>query len=326
MKQKILATRTIPQEAIEGILDRFEVTMPEPEKDIFTKEEVMSMLPGYDVLFSINEYPVTEDMMTCSSRLKVIANNGAGYNHIDADAATRHGLAVINPPHAVQMPTAELTIALMLSITRGIVMYDKELREKRHCRKDMFFERDMPVEGKTMGILGMGNIGKKVAQLATALGMKICYHNRHRLSEEIEAQYEATYLSLEDLLKTSDVVTVNVPLYKENYHLINRENIKLMKPTAYLVNAARGPIVEERALLDALKNKAIRGAALDVFEFEPEIGEEMAAIDNIVIVPHVGTNIRKTRINMLKESLSGMDAYLSGRHPHNLVNPSVLDK
>lgn len=321
--KKILLTRNIPQEAISEVEKNYEITMPDQEKDIFTKEEVMEMIPDYDGLLSINEYPIPREILEKSDSLRVVGNGGAGYNHIDVDAATERGVGVVNTPISVQAPTAELTMALILAITRGIVMYNNELKETKHCRKDMFFERDMPLEGKTLGVIGMGNIGKKVSERAKAFGMNICYYDKFRLSEELEEQYQAKYLSLEELLTCSDVVTIHVPYFKENHHLINAENIKLMKPTAYLVNAARGPIVEERALLDALKEKTIRGAALDVFEFEPEISDEMAEMENIVVTPHVGTNIKEVRVNMLKEALRGMAQVLEGECPANLVNKSV---
>ncbi|HEY0207548.1 NAD(P)-dependent oxidoreductase [Acerihabitans sp.] len=323
--KKILLTRNIPHEAIADVEKNYLITMPDSQKDIYTKDELIALLPEHDALLSINEYPIPEDMIAASSRLKAIGNGGAGYNHIDINAATERGIAVINTPFSVVDPTAEFTIGLMLSITRGIVMYNNELKATRQCRKDMFFERDMVLEGKTLGIIGMGNIGKKLSEKARVFGMKIRYFDMFRLSPELEAAYHAEYIPLEDLLRHSDVVAIHAPYLKETHHLINDENIKLMKPTAYLINAARGPIVEERALLDALKNKTIRGAALDVFEFEPAISEEMAAIDNIVITPHAGTNLKEVRVTMLKEALTGMTAVLEGKRPTNLVNRSVFE-
>lgn len=324
MMKKILLTRNIPHEAIADAEKNYLVTMPDAQKDIFSAEELMGLLPDHDALLSINEYPVPEEMIAASERLAVIGNGGAGFNHIDVKAATGRGIAVINTPVSVVEPTAELAIGLILSITRGIVMYNNELKATRHCRKDMFFERDMVLEGKTLGIIGMGNIGKKLAEKARVFGMKICYSDRSPLTPELAAAYHAEYLPLETLLARSDVVVIHAPYLPETHHLINRDSIKLMKPTAYLVNAARGPIVEERALLDALQNKTIRGAALDVFEFEPAISEEMAALDNIVITPHVGTNLKEVRVAMLKEALAGMTAILEGNRPTNVVNREIF--
>ncbi|MFK3704309.1 NAD(P)-dependent oxidoreductase [Klebsiella sp. NPDC088457] len=323
--KKILLTRNIPHEALADAEKNYLITMPDVEKDMFSAEELMGMLPDHDALLSINEYPVPQELIATSERLAVIGNGGAGFNHIDVKAATERGIAVINTPISVVEPTAELTIGLILSITRGIVMYNNELKATRHCRKDMFFERDMVLEGKTLGIIGMGNIGKKLSEKARAFGMQICYSDRSPLTPEMEAVFHAEYLPLETLLARSDVIAIHAPYLPETHHLINRDNIKLMKPTAYLVNAARGAIVEERALLDALHNKTIRGAALDVFEFEPTISEEMAAFDNIVITPHVGTNLKEVRVTMLKEALAGMAAILEGQRPTNLVNRDVFD-
>lgn len=323
--KKILLTRNIPHEAIADVEKNYLVTMPDSQKDIFTKDELIALLPEHDALLSINEYPIPEEVIAASGRLKAIGNGGAGFNHIDIKAATDRGIAVINTPFSVVEPTAEFTLGLILAITRGIVMYNNELKATRYCRKDMFFERDMVLEGKILGIIGMGNIGKKLAEKARVFGMKICYFDMFRLSPELEAAHHAEFIPLEELLKQSDVVTIHTPYLKETHHLINRDNITLMKPTAYLINAARGPIVEERALLDALKNKTLRGAALDVFEFEPDISEEMAAIDNIVITPHAGTNVKEVRVTMLKEALTGMTAVLEGKRPTNLVNRSVFE-
>lgn len=325
MMKKILLTRNIPQEALADVEKNYLITMPDAGKDIFSAAELTALLPDHDALLSINEYPIPEEMIALADRLAVIGNGGAGFNHIDINAATAHGVAVVNTPVSVVEPTAELAIGLILAITRGIVMYNNELKTTRRCRKDMFFERDMVLEGKTLGIIGMGNIGKKLAEKARVFGMKICYSDRSPLTPELDAAYHAEYLTLETLLARSDVIAIHAPYFPETHHLINRDNIRLMKPTAYLVNAARGPIVEERALLDALQNKTIRGAALDVFEFEPTISAEMAALDNIVITPHVGTNLKEVRVTMLKEALAGMAAVLEGKRPTNLVNRHVFD-
>jgi len=322
--KKILLTRNIPQEAIRDLSAEYQITMPDSQKDIFTAEELVALLPDYDALLSINEYPISQQLIDASNKLKVIGNGGAGYNHIDVQTATARGIAVINTPHAVVGPTAEFTFGLILAITRGIVMYNNELKSTRHCRKDMFFERDMVLEGKTLGIIGMGNIGQKLAAMAAAFGMKIYYFNRTPLSAAAEAECQASYLPLQALLQQSDVVSIHTPYARETHHLINQNTLALMKPTAYLINAARGPIVEERALLNALKNKNIRGAALDVFEFEPTVSEEMAAIDNLVITPHAGTNLKEVRISMLKEALTGMTQVLEGKRPANVVNPSLF--
>ena len=176
----------------------------------------------------------------------------------------------------------------------------------------------MTLYDKTLGVIGMGRIGYVVAQKAHALGMKIIYTDMFDLApERAEALGGAVRMSMEDLLATADVVTIHMPMMPSTHHLINAEKLALMKPTAYLINAARGPIVEEKALVDALKNHRIKGAALDVHEFEPDLSPEVAALDNIVVTPHACTNLTSERVRLLHEALDGVTAVLKGEKPYN---------
>ncbi|MGI6030785.1 MAG: NAD(P)-dependent oxidoreductase [Eubacteriales bacterium] len=315
---KILTNRYIPDECRTSFAGEVEITCPNQQKDSFTREEILAMLPEYDGFFCII-YQFDREHIDAGKKLKAIGNFGVGYDNIDVAYARSKGIAAINAPQSVLEPTAELTIALMLAISRGVVMYDSQTRRIKKVPSYVFFDRDMVLHGKKLGIVGFGRIGKAVCKKAQGLGMDVSYYDLYPMSEQANEEMGVTYLPLEQLVRESDVVSLHLPYCKENHHLFNAGMIGQMKSTAYLLNMARGPIVEERALLDALHNKTIAGAALDVFEFEPEVSEEMCQCENIVMTPHVGTNTYETRVNIFRETAGGMLAVMKGETPPNLV-------
>ena len=216
-------------------------------------------------------------------------------------------------------------MALMLDICRSTMLYDRELRRTRLCRGSLLLERDMTLTGKTLGILGFGRIGRAVARKARTFGMQIVYSDPVRAPAAIEQETQAVFLPPEEVIRTSDVLTLHMPYNRENHHYINADRLKLMKAGAYLINASRGSVVCEQALVEALREQRIRGAALDVHEREPHISEAIAALENIVITPHACTNLAEVRLNMMEELLSGVDAYINqGRMPTNVVNRSLF--
>ena len=203
-------------------------------------------------------------------------------------------------------------------------MYDRELRQTRVCRPAMFFDRDMFLYGKTIGILGYGRIGQAMARRAKGIGMKVMYYDPFRKAAEVEAELDAKYASFEEVLKTADVVSCHMPYTPENHHIMNLEAFRMMKRTAYFVNAARGPIMCEADLVTALKTGLIKGAATDVFEKEPGVSAELAEIENVVITPHIGSNVLEARENMVHEALDGIVAVLNNSPCHNIVNRELL--
>ncbi|MCF0237617.1 MAG: NAD(P)-binding domain-containing protein, partial [Sphaerochaetaceae bacterium] len=246
-------------------------------------------------------------------------------DNVDIKCATEHGVLVLNTPNSVVAPTSEMTMTLILSIARSVCWYDRTFREDLTCHKDLLLERDMCLEGKKLGIIGFGRIGKSVASKAKAFGMEIIYYDRFRSSAEVEKEYGATYLETpEEVLKQADVVTIHMAYTPESRHFINKERLALMKPSAYLINASRGPIVSEVDLYECLKNHGIRGAALDVHESEPHVSKDIASLENVVITPHICTNIAEIRMNMFGELVIGLSGYLKeGKRPVNLVNRDV---
>ena len=196
----------------------------------------------------------------------------------------------------------------------------------RTCKPDMFLDRDIFLYGKTIGIIGYGRIGQAVGRKAQGVGMKVMYYDPFRKTPEEEERLGATYGKFEEVLAKADVISCHMPYTKENHHIFNLETFKKMKPTAYFVNAARGPVMCEADLVTALKEKVIRGAATDVFEFEPGVSEELAKIENVVITPHIGSNVLEARKNMVHEALDGVDSILHGGFPVNVVNKELFKK
>lgn len=321
---RLLVTGWVPEDIIGPYREKFEeVLVPDEAKKNFSMEEVLKEIERFDVLFTISAFKCTEELLVKAPNLKSVCNLGVGYDNIDVAACTKKGVAVINTPQAVCQPTAEFTIALMMSSTRGTLLYDREVRKTRKTASVCFFDRDMMLYGKTLGILGFGRIGQAVARKAKGLGMHIIYFDPFR-KEELEKELDAEYCTFDEVLERSDVVSCHMPYTPENHHILNKEAFARMKRTAYFVNVARGPIMDEAALVDALKNKVIRGAATDVYEGEPNIGQAITELDNIVLSPHIGSNVYEARKNMAEEALNGSLAILQKERPHNLVNPEAV--
>ena len=303
-----------------SLLEGFEIIRPEKPLERFHKAELLEKVKDATLLVSAMDYPCDAELIDMGQKLKAIGTVSVGYNHIDVEAATKRGIAVVNSPNEVTEPTAELAIALMMDCCRSISRYDRELRAKRSWTTSLLLDRDMVISGKKLGVLGFGRIGKSVAKKAVGLGMQILYYDKFRAPESVEKEFGATYMSAEEVLAQADVVTLHMPYTPENHHFINEERLALMKPTAYIINAARGSIIEEKALVKALRSGAIRGAGLDVHENEPTISEDIASLENVVLTPHVGTNLAEVRMRMLGEMLHGLKAVLNGEKPYNQLN------
>ncbi|HHX59245.1 MAG TPA: hypothetical protein GX707_00665 [Epulopiscium sp.] len=322
--KKLVLSHNVPLNQFDHLLDDIEIICPEEPLSKFSREEIEEVIIDADALICVLDFKCDSDLIELGTKLKVVGNLGSGLDNIDIEHATQKGIFVVNTPHSVMEPTAEMTIALMLSVCRSTVLYDRELRRDKVCKPSLFFERDMMVSGKTLGIIGFGRIGKSVAKKAAGLGMNIIYYDLYKASEEDEKALNATYMSVDDVIKTSDVLSLHMPYTPEYHHFMNDQRLALMKETAYLINASRGPIVEEKALLKVLQNNKIRGAALDVHEFEPNISQEITELSNIVITPHCCTNIAAVRMQMLGEVLGGVYEILNDRYPDNIANKSIL--
>lgn len=310
-RKKVLISYRLLDEGLEELKDKFEVTMPQDKS--FTKEELMALLPEYDALLSNFTLTVDKDLIDAGGdRLKIISNYAVGFNNIDVDYARQKGIAVCNTPDPVIEPTAELAYALMGCAARRLAEDDRKLRIPGALKWGTFENLGLGMFGKTLGIVGMGRIGQAIARRAVAGGMRVVYYNRHQLGADIEQKYGATYMSLDDLLKCSDFISLSTPLTNETRHLIDARALSLMKPTAILVNTARGAVIDEKALADALLNHTIKGAALDVFENEPVITDELYQLDNVVLSPHCGTATVDARIDMARFASQNIINFFAG--------------
>lgn len=308
---KILITYCIPREPFEQLPQGWEVTFPATES--MSKEEIIRLLPEYDVLLSIFHAPVDKEIIDAGKNLKLISNYGVGFNNVDIEYARQKGIAVTNTPKAVNNPTAELTMALMLSAARRVAECNLKIRTHKESMWGTMRNLGFGLENKTLGIIGMGHIGQNVARKAQAFGMNIIYYN----SRTEVPGYQR--VNLTTLLQQSDFISLHTPLTPQTRHLIGKREFALMKPTAILINTARGAVVDEQALVEALTNKQIAGAALDVFENEPHITEALYDFEQVVLVPHIGTATIDARIAMGKEALENIFRFFAG-NPQNVVN------
>lgn len=286
MKKVLITTRLLP-EGLHKIEKHFEICMPTNE--MFTREEIIEKLPYFDALLPTFSLKVDKEIIDAGTNLKIIANYGVGYNNIDVEYARQKGIAVSNTPYPVTEPTAEMAFALLLSVARKISECDRKIRIPNELEWGLLNNLGLSVSGKKIGIIGLGRIGKAIAKRALAFGMEVVYFNRNRLSTEKEEKLQVHYLPFDELLKQSNFISISTPLTDETHHLIDSPQFDLMQPNAVIINTARGAIINEQALVNALQNKKLWGAALDVFEFEPAISKELLQMDNVVLAPHNGT-------------------------------------
>ena len=267
-----------------------------------------------EVLVSTFDKAVTREMIMSAPNLKLITNFGVGYNNIDLDACRERGIRVTNTPQPVIEPTAELAFALMHDVARRTAEFDRKLRQGNAEPFGVMNNLSHSLYGKTLGIIGMGRIGQALARRAAASGMRIIYHNRRPLGDEAMRQlgYEASFVSKDQLLQSADFVSLNLPYTPEVKHIIDGEALRMMKPTAYLINTARGAHVDEEALVKALKAGEIAGAAMDVYEYEPKIHPELLTLDNVVRSPHTGTGTWEGRIAMCENVCDNILAWEEG--------------
>ena len=319
---KILVTYDMFREGFTELESKYEVTFPEGRD--FTYEEVLEMIPEYDVLCSMFDFPVNKELIDHAPKLKMVANYAVGYNNIDVAYCLEKGITVANTPDPVTAPTANLALGLMLDVARRITECDRKLRREGLDMKVGVLENlGINVTGKTLGIIGMGRIGKALAKRANACGMEVLYHNRRQLYVEEETKLNVTYVSKEELLSQSDFVSLNAPYTPETYHIIGEAELKQMKPTAVLINTGRGPLVDEKALVRALKDGTIHGAGLDVFEFGDYPSPELLEMENVVLTPHIGTQTLETRIIMARTVCNNVIGFLEGDRFLGVVVPQT---
>lgn len=290
----------------------FTTELPKEGFKRLARHELNAPAGKAEILVSTFDYRVPREMIGQMPYLRLIANLGAGYNNIDLEACRERGIRVTNTPQPVIEPTAELAFALMIDVARRVSEFDRRIRAGE-VQFGVMRNLSHSLYGKTLGIIGMGRIGQALARRAQAAGMRIIYHNRHRLPDETEQRYGATYVDFQQVLQDSDYLSLNLPYTPEVHHLIGKPELGMMKRTAYLINTARGAHVDEQALVEALKSGIIAGAALDVYEHEPAVSTELLTLPNVVLSPHTGTGTWEGRIAMCENVCDNIVAFMEGQ-------------
>jgi glyoxylate reductase len=323
-KPKVYVTRELPERGLKTIKERFDAEVwpeyaPPPKKTIIEKAK------DVDALATLLSDKIDAEVFDAAPKLKMIAQLAVGFDNVDVQEATKRGIYVSNTPEVLTDTTADFAWTLLMALARRVVEADKYIRMgkwKVGWHPAMLQGRD--VYGATMGIVGAGRIGYAVAKRATGFSMKILFYDVIP-RPEMEKDFGAKKVGLDELLKQSDFVSVHVPLMKETHHLINAEKLRLMKKTAYLINNSRGPVVDEKALYEALNEGRIAGAGLDVFEQEPtSLANPLLKLDNVVVAPHISSASYETRSKMAEMVADNLIAFFEGKKPPNLINPDVL--
>ncbi|MGF6345484.1 2-hydroxyacid dehydrogenase [Variovorax sp. W2I14] len=320
-KPKILVARAIFPETIERLSQHFEVESNQSDES-WSKDQLIAKLKGKQGAFTTGSERIDAAVLDANPDLKICANMAVGYNNFDVDAMAAHGVLGTNAPDVLTETTADFGFALLMATARRITESEHFLRAGKWEKwsYDMFAGSD--IHGATLGIIGMGRIGQGIAKRgAYGFGMKVIYHNRSRLDATLEADCKASYVSKEDLLKTADHVVLVVPYSPASHHTIGAAEIALMKPTATLVNIARGGIVDDAALAVALREKRIAAAGLDVFEGEPKVHPDLLTVPNVVLTPHIASATVPTRRAMADLAADNLIAYFSGKGPLTPVTP-----
>lgn len=321
----VLVTGNLPEHILSTIQKKHSVEVNRANYPL-SRESLLAKAVGKHGLLSMLTDRVDDLLFDQAPNLKVVANCAVGYDNIDLDAATRRGIMVTNTPGVLTDSTADIAFALMLAVCRRVVEGDRQVRDGqfKHFAPFLFLGQD--ISGKVLGIIGMGRIGQAVAKRGKGFGMPILYSSRTRLSPEKEASMGARYADMQTVLKEADILSIHVPLTEKTLHLIDAEALRTMKPSAVLINTARGPVIDEAALLVALREKWIGGAGLDVYEKEPVLTPGLTDCTNAVLLPHIGSATIETRTRMASLAVDNLLAGLTGKIPPNCLNQEVFKK
>jgi glyoxylate reductase len=324
-RPKVLLTRTLPAQGMDLLEGHCDLDVNREDR-VMSREALKEKIKDKDGLICLLTDTIDAAIIARALRLKIIANYAVGFNNIDLIEASKRKIPVTNTPDVLTEATADLTFGLLISIARRIVEADRFLHAGKFkgWAPELLLGAD--IYGKILGIIGMGRIGRAVARRARGFNMKIIYNDAHRLPIALENEYGAQYRTLGELLRESDFVSIHVPLNDRTHHLISDNEFRTMKNTAYLVNAARGTIVDEKALVKALEEKEIAGCGLDVYENEPNVTAELLHMPNALLVPHIGSASVETRAKMSLMVAENIIAVLvSHKRPANIVNPDIYD-
>jgi lactate dehydrogenase-like 2-hydroxyacid dehydrogenase len=325
MKKKILVSRRVFEETLTHLRCHFEV-LDNQEDEILTPRQLAQALAGCDGALVTLTDRIDEDLLAKCPRLQVVCNIAVGYNNIDLDACNKYRVMATNTPGVLDDTTADFTWALILATARRVIEGENYIREGRWKKWELQQLLGLDIHHATLGIIGLGRIGQAVAKRAQGFDMNIIYYDPRRASAAVESKFSCRYVELEELLRQADIVTLHVPLSQETRHLIGKKEIKQMKKTAVLINAARGGIVDDAALVAALQEGRIAGAGLDVFEGEPDLHPGFLKLPQVVVTPHIASSSAATRLKMAQMAAANLVAALQGEVPPNLLNPDVPPK
>jgi glyoxylate reductase len=322
-KPKVLATRPLFPAARDILERNFDVEYW-PVQEKIPRAELLQRVAGKDALVCLLTEKIDEELLSAAPKVRIVSTVSVGYDHIDVAACTRRNVMVTNTPGVLDETTADLTWALLMAIARRVVEGDAWVRTGTWPGWELDQLLGGDVYGKTLGVVGFGRIGRRVARRALGFQMRVLYYNRSRSEVEIEKELHAEYADMDRLLRESDFVTLHVPLSAETRHLISSAAFEKMKQTAYLINTARGPVVDEAALARALEEKKIGGAALDVYENEPKVHPALLSRRDVILAPHIGSATIETRTKMAVMAATNAAEFFAGRRPPNALNADAL--
>ncbi|RAL25730.1 2-hydroxyacid dehydrogenase [Thermoflavimicrobium daqui] len=322
MKKQVVLTRRLQDECMKELEKHFQLIVVS-EDQVPKREDLLAHLQGKEALVCTVTEMIDQELIEACPDLRIISNYGVGFNNIDVSATNRRGILVTNTPDVLTDATADMTWALILAVARRVVEGDSLVRQGQWNGWSPTFMLGGDVTGKTLGIIGMGRIGQAVAKRALGFQMKVLYYSRTRLPSHLEKELNVVYCELDQLLRQADFVSIHTPYSSLTHHLIGEKQLMEMKPTAYLINTARGAVVDELALIKALKEKQIAGAGLDVFEHEPYVPQSLCDMDQVVLAPHLGSATRDSRIKMGEIVVQNLIAYFQGKKPPCLVNQEI---
>jgi glyoxylate reductase len=322
VKPKVFVTRPLPQSALEVLREKYELNVRGDDKPIPPDKLAAACMDVEGLL--VAGARVTEEVLGKAPRLRAISNAGVGYDNIDLAGCNARRIPVTNAAGVLEETTADLAFALLLAVARRVVLGDRYIREDRwhHWQWNLLHGSD--VHHKTLGIYGFGKIGQAMARRGRGFGMTVLYFQRRRAPEEIEREIGARFVDRDTLFRESDFISLHVPLTPATERCVGTHELSLMRPSAYLVNTARGRVLDEGALVEALEHGQISGAALDVFEREPQVHPGLERKKNVVLVPHIGSATVETRYHMARLAAENLAALLEGQRPPNVVNPEVF--
>ncbi|HID08140.1 MAG TPA: D-glycerate dehydrogenase [Armatimonadetes bacterium] len=330
-RYKVFVTRLLPEPALEKLRHAEEVSemRVNPHDRVLTQEELIEGVRWCDALLCLLTDNIDANVMDANPNLKVIANYAVGFNNIDVAEATRRKIPVTNTPGVLTETTADLAWSLLMAVARRLHEAEQFLRSGKWSGWGPMQFLGSDVWGKTLGIIGLGRIGKAIARRAWGFDMRVIYYDQIRAQEEIERALRVEFKPFDDVLREADYITIHVPLIMEGpsktYHLFSDREFELMKPSAFIINTSRGPVIDEKALVRALKAKKIAGAGLDVYENEPKVEPELLEMNNVVLLPHIGSATVETRTKMALMAADNLLAVLRGQRPPNIVNPEIYE-